>query len=381
MLTQFCRSADLRWIDLAVPSAWHLADIDYLHIPDSGIQHWSHGAYFGHSQHDEPGCTNPNRNYNSPSVDLFFGVPELIFAYHLTGEQRFIDVALEGLQAMENLSQFSNFAYPVFYRERANLIFAYLEGYRQTGDVRWLNDAKTIIGHTAKTSDKGWLNDPENYVPPEGGSGGDERISGFAIFQTLWTMGRYLDFCAEYGLSDDLGVKNALEVYGDFIINRMTHDIPTWYRENCRESCPEEEVLARYTGHVATIDSIWFTADYETYLEINDWALVTADVLAYAYKYSGQQRFLDMAAEFYETGTTDQVWLDDPPVYMATKDLVNSLNWGLVYMKQTAGGTPPDLSTADFDKNGIVEMRDVISALKAGNLKSVISALKVMVGF
>ncbi len=384
MLTQFCRSADLRWIDLAVSSAWHLADIDYLHIPDSGIQHWSHGAYFGHSQHDEPGCTNPNRNYNSPSVDLFFGVPELIFAYHLTGEQRFLDVALEGLQSMENMSQFSNFAYPVFYRERANLIFAYIEGYRQTGDERWLDDAKTIIGYTAKTSDKGWLNDPENYVPPEGGgTGGYERICGFAIFQVLWSMGRYLDFCAEYGLNDDLGVKNALQVYGDFIINHMTYDIPTWYRENCHEGCPDEEVLQRYTGHKATISNICFNwpEGCEEYLEINDWALVTADALTYAYKYSGQQRFLDMAAKFYQTGTLDQAWIDDYPVYVASKDLVNSLNWGLVYMKQTAGGMPPDVSAADFDKNGTVEIRDVISALKAGNLKSAISALKVLAGF
>jgi hypothetical protein len=290
---------------------------------------------------------------------------------------------MEGLQAMENLSQFSHLAYPVFYRERANLIFAYIEGYRQTGDVRWLNDAKTIIGHTAKTSDKEWLNDPENYVPPEGGSGGDERVSGFAIFQTLWTMGRYLDFCTEYGLNDDLGVKNALQVYGDFIINRMTYDIPTWYRENCHEGCPDEEVLQRYTGHKATISNICFNwpEGCEEYLEINDWALVAADVLTYAYKYSGQQRFIDMAAKFYETGTIDQVFLNDEAVYRATKDLVNSLNWGLVYMKQTAGGMPPDVSAADFDGDGIVEVKDVILGLKAGNLKSVISALRILVGF
>ncbi|MBF0101893.1 MAG: hypothetical protein HQK77_13395 [Desulfobacterales bacterium] len=330
MLTQFCRSADLRWMDLAIPGAWHLADIDYLHIPDEGIQHWSHGAYFGHSQHDEPGCTNPNRNYNSPSVDLFFGVPDLILAYQMTGEQRFLDVAIEGLQAMENLSQFSNFTYPVFYRERANLIFAYMEGYRITGDNRWLKDMQTIIRYTADTSTKGWLNNPDSYVPPDGG---DERISGFAIAQVLWSMGRYLDFCQEYALTDDLGVKNALQVYADFIINHMTYDIPTWFRQHCQgQDCPTEDVLQRYAGHIATIDNIWFTADYETYLETNDWALLMADVFAYAYTYTGQQRFLDTAAKLYETGTIDPVWLDDPPVYMSTKDLVNSLNWGLVYM-------------------------------------------------
>ncbi len=317
MLTQFCRSADLNWLELGLPAAWHLADIDYLHIPDEGIQHWAHGAYFGHSQHDEPGCTNPNRNYNSPATDLFFGVPDLIRAYHLSGEQRFLDTALEGLQALENLSQFSDFTYPVFYRERANLISAYIEGYRQTGDVRWLNNAKTIIGYTAITSDKGWLTNPTAYIPPPGGPSGDERISGFQFALVLWTLGRYLDFCAEYSITDTLGVASALATYGDFIINHLMRPIP------------------EKPGYYATIDSIWFTSPYATYLEVNDWALLMADTLAYAYKYSRQKRFLDNAARLYATGTEDQTWLDDPPVYITSKDLVNSLNWGLVYMNTT----------------------------------------------
>lgn len=359
MFTQFCRSADLRWIDLARPSALHLADVDYLHIPDTGIQHWSHGAYFGHSNHDEPGCTNPNRNYNSPSVDLFFGVPELIFAYHMTGEQRFLDVAAEGLQAMENLSQFSDFSSPVLYRERANLIFAYIEGYRQTGDVRWLNNAKAVIGPTAKTSDKGWLSDPSSYRLPEGS--GDGRVSHFQLGQILWTLGRYLDFCEEYGLTDDLGAAAALETYGNFIITHLM-----------RES-------AEYPGRFGATDSIWFMEDpYESYVEFNNWMLLLADALTYAYKYSGQQKFLDAAAKFYTTGTIDPVWLDDPPVYMATKDLVNSMNWGLVYMN----AAKTELSeTADTDGSGIVAHKDVILALQAGNLKAAVAGLKILAGF
>ncbi|MFZ7112214.1 MAG: hypothetical protein ACOWYE_11070 [Desulfatiglandales bacterium] len=323
MLTQFCRSGALEWLDLALPAAWHLADIDYLHIPDEGIQHWSHGAYFGHSAHDEPGCTNPNRNGNSPSVDLFFGVPDLILAYHLSGEQRFMDVAMEGLQAMENLMQFSDFTYPVFYRERANLIFAFLEGHMQTGDIRWRTAMRNILMQTAALSNKqGWLADPNSYSPPAGGPmGGDERISGFQFAQSVWTMGRYLDFCEEYGISDDLGVAQAVEAYGDFIINHLMKEIP------------------EKPGSYATVDSIWFAVPYETYLETNNWALLMADVLAYAFKYSGRQQFLNMAAELYETGSENPAWLDSPPVYIASKDLVNALNWGLVYMNQSGEGS------------------------------------------
>ncbi|MCP4690725.1 MAG: hypothetical protein GY859_21910, partial [Desulfobacterales bacterium] len=226
MFLQFLRSADYGWLDLALPAARHLSDIDFLHIPDDGIQHWAHGAYFGHSDHDEPGNVNPNRNSNSPSTDLLFGVPDLILGYHITGELRFLEAALEGLEGMANLSQFDDFTYPVFYRRRANLIFAYLEGYRQTGDVRWLGNMKTIIQHVADLSNKTWLTDPTTYTPPGDGPEGDERISGFQFAQVLWTMGRYLDFCDEYGLTDDLGAAAALEAYGNFIIDHMMREIP-----------------------------------------------------------------------------------------------------------------------------------------------------------
>jgi len=110
------------------------------------------------------------------------------------------------------------------------------------------------------------------------------------------------------------------------------------------------------------VDSIWFMdTPYETYLEVNNWMLTMADALTYAFKYSGEPRFLDGAAKLYETGTIDQTWLDDPPVYIASKDLVNSLNWGLVYMNATKepGTTVP----GDIGGNGFVDLGDLILGL------------------
>ncbi|HSA02560.1 MAG TPA: hypothetical protein P5055_17660, partial [Candidatus Paceibacterota bacterium] len=318
MLAQYARSNDERWLDLALPAARHLADIDYLHIPDPGIQHWVHGGYFGHSNHDEPGYLNPNRNSNSPSIDLFFGVPDLLLAYHLTGEERFREVALEGLEAMLNQSQFGDFTAPYLYRERANLIFGYLEGYRHTGEDRWLTALHTLVGETAKLSNKPWLNNPTSFRPEENW----HWLSSFSLSQILWTLGRYLDFCEEYDLRDNLGVTQALTGYSDFILRHFSQE----YRP----------------GRMATWNAFYFYDPHEDpYLEINDWALVTADALAYASKYSGRTNYLEAAGKFYATGTIDQVWEDDPPVYMATKDLVNALNWGLVYMQQSQSAIGP----------------------------------------
>jgi hypothetical protein len=320
MCLQYARSGDAGWLDLAGAAAWHLADIDYLHIPDEGVQHWVHGAYFGHSNHDEPGNFNPNRNSNSPSVDLFFGVPDLFLAYYLTGELRFREVALEGLEAMANESQFSDFTNPVPYRERANSITAYLEGYRYTGDVRWLEALRKIVGETANLSNKAWLTNPNTYR-----SGDDwSWLSSFQLSQVGWSLGRYLDFCSEIRIADDLNVTNALLGYANFIQKHFMNE----YRP----------------GRAACWNAFYFYEPHEEpYLEIDNWALVTADVLAYAYKYSGNTNYLNTASKFYATGTIDPVWENDPPVFLGTKDLVNALNWGLVYMNQTSKTALPPL--------------------------------------
>ncbi|MDP6545958.1 MAG: hypothetical protein QGH60_18415 [Phycisphaerae bacterium] len=311
MLVQACRSGDRRWMDLARPAAMHLADIDILHIPDSGASHWSHGAYFGHSQHGEPGNTNPNRNSNSPSVDLSYGVPDLLLAYCLTGERRFRDVAIECLSAMKNMSEFSNFKDPVFQRERANLIFGYMEAYRQTADAKLLKELRMIVGHTADLSNKQWVTDPAAY----GKKHPEAYVRMFQFNQVVWTLGRYLDFCGEYGIKDDLGVAGAVEAYANFVIKfAMTEYKP---------------------GRAAVPYDYVFDRSNKSYLDQNNWALVTADLLAYAYKYTGKKPYLATAAKFYATGTIDPVWKDDPPVYMGTKDLVNACNWGLVYMNQS----------------------------------------------
>jgi len=319
MLAQFCRSSDLHWLDLAYPAARHLSDLDILHVPDEGAWHWSHGAYFGHSEHDERGNLNPNRNFNSPSVDLVFGIPDLLLAYYLTGERRFRDVALEALAGNKNMSEFSDFTAPVPSRERANLIFGYLEGYRETGDARWLTELTNIVGQTANLSNKSWLTNPGAYGTAHPG----ESVKMFCLSQTLWTMGKYLDFCGEYGLPDSFGVATALLAYCDFTINYTMSDVGT--------------------DASATIYEYFFDGSDPSYLDHNNWALVMADAMAYTYKYSGAARFIQAAARLYNTGVTDPLWPGDPPVYIDTKSLVNSINWGLVYMNQTRTQAPdPD---------------------------------------
>jgi len=128
------------------------------------------GALLRHSNHDEPGNLNPNRNSNSPSVDLFFGVPDLLLGYYVTGNGVFARSPWR-FGAMLNESQFTDLTSPFLYRERANLIFAFIEGYRQTGDARWLNALRTVVAKQPSWPTKrGWpIRAPID--PPRNGNG------------------------------------------------------------------------------------------------------------------------------------------------------------------------------------------------------------------
>ncbi|MBN2329568.1 MAG: hypothetical protein JXR73_20670 [Candidatus Omnitrophica bacterium] len=317
LFIQYCRSGDPAWLTLARPGARHIADIDHLHIPDEGIQHWAHGAYFGHSQHDEPGNLNPNRNSNSPSVDLVFGVPGLILGYYLTGETRFAEVVLEALQSYRSMSEFAEFDAPVEWesviqRGQANLIFAYMEGYKFTGDYQWFEQLNRIVQPLGDLSNKGWTTDPGAYGAEHPGY----YLRMFMFNQVLWTLGRYLDFLQEYGLPDEYQIAAAMQAYGDFVIDFVMQEYPPG------------------SGRAVHPYDFVFDGSDPSYLDVNNWALVMADALAYIYKYTGEQRFLDAAERFYRTGAIDPVFEGDPPVYLGSKDLVNALNWGMVYMNQ-----------------------------------------------
>jgi len=116
--------------------------------------------------------------------------------------------------AMKNLSQFSNFAEPVFQRERANLIFGYIEGYRATGDPKWLGELQKIVRHTAGPSITKWVTTPAAYGSENPGS----YVRTFQFNQVVWSLGRYLDFCKEYGIADELNVAKVITSLGDFML-------------------------------------------------------------------------------------------------------------------------------------------------------------------
>ncbi|MBW7940777.1 MAG: hypothetical protein H3C63_18800, partial [Candidatus Omnitrophica bacterium] len=228
-----------------------------------------------------------------------------------------MDSAKESVQGIESMAQFVDFANPQpwdsqIQRAQANLIFAYMEIYRATGDEHWLEQLKQSVQPLLELDSKPWLTNPRAYGAAHPGA----FIRMFMMNQVLWTLGRYVDFAMEYGLPEMAEARTALTAYADFVIQHGMQEYPAG------------------SGRAVHPYDIVFDGSDPSYLDVNNWALVMADALAYVYKFSGEVRYLQAAERFYATGTIDPVFEGDPPVYMGTKDLVNALNWGLVYMNQ-----------------------------------------------
>ncbi len=159
-------------------------------------------------------------------------------------------------------------------------------------------------------------------------------------------MGRYLDLCAEYGWTDDLGTAAALAAYAGFLVDHAM----TEYRP----------------GRAAVTHDIFFDGSDPSYLDVNNWPdRGRRPDLRRSPQRAG--RFLEAAAMCYATGTIDPVWEDDPPVYLSSKDLVNALNWGLVYMQATGGGAGV---TGDLNLDGALTVVDlaILDHFLAGHL-------------
>ncbi len=312
MFVHYLRSGEPRWLDLGLAAARHLADPDFCHIPDGGSERWCHGNYFGHSYHDEPGNLNPNRNEGGMNPDLFFGVPDLLQAYHLTGEQRLADVAVEGLTGLDNTLPWA--ATPLgVERGISHSLVNYVAGYRHTGNAHYLDQIATVLTRTTNFALNYWVTNPTGFVAA---NPDQPSVRTWMLCQTLWALGGYREFLDEYGLPDTHGAAAALVRYADFIVTFAMQEFKP--------------------GYAALPYDYYFDGNQRfnegNYLDIDNWALVAADALAYAYKFSGDARFLAAAQKFYRTGSEYPLWENNPIVYYDTKGLVNSMTWGLVYM-------------------------------------------------
>ena len=339
MFLQWARSGDRRWLRLGEAASRHIADIDILHSRHNP-RHWGDGIMFGHSEHDEPGFTNPHRNANSGHPDTAFGVPGLLTTYYLTGYEKAYEAALEladciawRLQNDDHLcpllpaGQCSGAGYALgdgMYgngcRPAANNLQIVVSAYRATGAPHYLATADALV-RWARAADQPYIHGP---------TGQDMMLKPQMLALYLRALAEYLEVRAEFGLPDN-GARASYLAYAH------------WLR-----TYPWIDLSPIDTGPRAAFPYEWWF-DGRTGVEgedndngdpsINNWLLVGADALAYAHRLSGDAAYLEHAARLFRTGSRDPWFEGDANTYSATKETANAVFFGQIFLSEWAGGT------------------------------------------
>ncbi len=335
---QWARGGDSRWFQLAEALDRHTADIDILHNRHSP-RHWGDGIIFGHSGHDEPGFTNPHRNANSGHPDIAFGVNGMLLTYYLTGYEKAYQSALELADCIEYrlhnddhlCSLFpagtcnglgwalGDGLYSLGERPAANNLSIAVAAYRATADVRYLTVADALV-HWARASAQPYINGP---------TGQDLELRPWTINLYLRALASYIEARSEFGLADTYNARGSFLSFANFLHTYAWIDLSP-IASGPRAAYPYNWWFDGRTGIPGEDNDNGDPA-------VNNWLVLGADAMAYAYHLSGQANYLDWAARLFRTGSHDPWFEDDPSMYSETKQTINSISFGHTFLYKAAG--------------------------------------------
>ena len=322
MWQQWARRADQRWFTLAEAADRHFADIDILHNLHSP-RHWGDGIAWGHSYHDEYGLTNPHRNEGGSHPDTAYGETGMLLTYYITGYEKAYESAIELADCIEyrvsnddHLRKYfpsgndQGYAlmdglYDSGSRPAANCLSIAVAAYRATAEDRYLRVADAIVDWAHPSA--------QPYI----GGGGNVMMKPWLLNMYLLALADYMEMLEEYGLEDESDARGSYIEYADFLLENVLLDIP-----------------AIDTGERAAYPYEWYTDGRAANREpsVNNWLLLGADAMAYAYLLSGQNKYLDAAERLFRAGTRDPFFEGDPSCYSETKQAINSIAYGHLFL-------------------------------------------------
>jgi len=217
-------------------------------------------------------------------------------------------------------------------RPAANCLLIIIEAYRATADARYLTAADALV-------DWGKASDQPYVSGPTGGSGEEDFASPQWLNMYTLALGNYLKMREEFGLTDTydgtgslIGYQNFLRTYAwinlsDIITGSRGAYPYHWYFDG-RTNVPGED-------------------NDNNDPSVNNWLLLGADAMAYAYHFGGNTDYLDRATRLFRTGSHDPWYEGDANTYSATKETSNSVFFGHVFLHEWSAfstGSGPSLN-------------------------------------
>jgi hypothetical protein len=297
MAQQYVRSLNPLWWKVFAQASKHHCDIDVHHQPHYPWIHYVKGGSWAHSQHNEPGNINPNRNRGRHTKDLCFGARGAATRYYFTGDWKARETVLE--QADNALAQYmSPQSEPdvtrinrMGWRGDAGSLNRLLEGYLMTGNEKYLTRARWIIKDCAFD-----------------GKPSKHRAT------SLWSSTFYMMALARY-----VDLFPADEDARGWLLAHLE----TLYKASDRPECMMYTVTPQPDGSV--------TGKGQTSM----YNVMGADALTIAYQLTGEKRYFDLARRLFAYGVKNACWVNGPATYYHIQSANGALhgNW---FMAQDA---------------------------------------------
>ena len=343
------------WWLIAEQAIRHEADIDILHVhrgdpsqPSSYWIRWCWGGMFPHTPHESDGRENPHRG-SSPHLEFQWN-RGLIYYYYLTGYEKALESALE---VSENTywRVMNGPGEPGYSattsdeaRAPANALDILINAYLLTGDQKYIEAAKKVV-EESHFENKWYKNGPNpdyssHTVPP------------WQIALLMVSLGRYLDIIRLKEGRIDQDALSSLIGYADWMLKYC-------YHSKGDKASSNPHFVYRWRGDGTQLD--WAPG-----AGANAWQVKIADAYAYAWIYTGNDTYLNIAKEQFWSGSK-HFWFEDNPVGKFATGKIHSIlsTGGGIFMGVYMGKVSPIVSSKQL-KNSHDLLASVIYPGQAG---------------
>jgi len=186
-----------------------------------------------------------------------------------------------------------------------------VEAHWATSDPRYLTLAEALV-RWSRASD-------QRYV--DGPTGEDCHVAPQWLALQGLALGRYVEALDAADLPDTHDAAGSLVGYADFLRTYAWLEL----------SPVDTGSRGAYPYHW------WMDGRAESDMPvICNWLVAGADLMAYAYRFSGEADYLERAEALFRAGTRDPWFEGDANTYSSTKETANSVFFGHVFLNEWA---------------------------------------------